>query len=137
MRSLWGGFFNKTRRYRKDESGSATVEAVLWFPIFFYFLALIADASLIFSGETRALRIVQDGNRAFAVGKLTSISAAESFIESRLSQLSPSVTVVTTVNNGVVSSTATMPVSELSGIGIIPEFGGLFIKVTAQQLTEI
>ena len=62
------------RRFVVSESGSSTVEAVLWFPIFFFFTLFVLDASMMFNAQARALRMVHDTNRALAVGRILSES---------------------------------------------------------------
>ena len=36
------------QRFRREEGGSATIEAVLWLPFFVIFFVMIADVSLVF-----------------------------------------------------------------------------------------
>ena len=55
-------------RFWCDQDGSATIEAVLWIPMFFFMLLLVMEGSLIFNAQSLAMRIVQDTNRAIAVG---------------------------------------------------------------------
>ena len=57
------------KRFRRDERGSATIEAVPWLPLFVIFFVMIADVSLVFFRQTEVLRVVQDGNRALSVGR--------------------------------------------------------------------
>lgn len=57
------------KRFRRDERGSATIEAVLWLPMFVIFFVMIADVSLVFFRQTEVMRVVQDGNRALSVGR--------------------------------------------------------------------
>ena len=59
------------RRLLRAEEGSATVEVVLWIPFFLFLIALIADASLLFNRQAQMLRDVQNANRAYSVGRLT------------------------------------------------------------------
>lgn len=40
------------RRFRRDERGSATIEAVIWLPMFVIFFVMIADVSLVFFRQT-------------------------------------------------------------------------------------
>ena len=45
-------------RFRRDEEGSATIEAVLWIPMFMFLTVLIADTSFIFFGRAQAMRLI-------------------------------------------------------------------------------
>ena len=127
---------NWIERFRRDESGSATVEALLWMPIFIYLLVLITDVSLIYYGKAQALRAIQDGNRALSVRFLSSTGATEDFVEARLQVHSPSVAATTSISDGIVTTSARMPASELMAVGSIPTFGNTVIKVTAQHFLE-
>jgi len=57
-------FSQRVKQLRKDEDGFATLEALIWIPIFVFFLVFILDTTFIFFGKAQALRFIQDGNRA-------------------------------------------------------------------------
>ena len=40
------------RRFRRNEAGSVTVEAVIWFPLFVLFLMMLMDAAMIFMNSS-------------------------------------------------------------------------------------
>lgn len=128
--------WNWTSRFWNDERGSASIEGLLWVPIFVYLLVLITDVSLIYYAKAQALRTIQDGNRALSVRFLSDASAAENFVETRLQGYAPSVAVTTSISNGIVTTSATMPASELMAIGSIPTFRDTMISVTAQHFLE-
>ena len=107
------------------------MESLLWIPIFVYLLVLITDVSLIYYGKAQALRTIQDGNRALSVRFIADASAAQDFVETRLQGYAPSVEVTTTINNGIVTTSAIMPASELMAVGSIPTFRDTMISVTA------
>ena len=67
-----------------DEDGNATIEAVLWLPIFVLFFALIVDASLMFNAQANLTRVVQDANRLCSVKQLNSVTAMQDYIAKRL-----------------------------------------------------
>lgn len=121
----------------KDERGTATVEFVICVPVFVMLLGLVVDTSLVFAGEAQALRVVQDANRSFSIGRIKTISETQTMIVDSLKSMSPGVTAVTVVNGGVITSTATMPAQELSSFGILNVFGSTKVKVTAQHMSEI
>ena len=83
-RRSWG------KRFVKDDSGSTTVEAVLWMPFFMGLLALIVDASMLFNSQAQMLRFIQDANRAFSTGQLETTDQVGEILQARLAPLSPS-----------------------------------------------
>ena len=76
--------------FASDEAGSSTVEAVMWLPLFFFITVFVLDASMMFNTQSRALRIVQDTNRALAVGQIASPEEAEQILQTRMASISPS-----------------------------------------------
>ncbi len=119
-----------------DEDGSASIEAVIWLPVFIMLLGLVVDTSLIFARQAQALRIIQDANRSFSIGRIMTVEATEAMISDRLSPYSPNVEVSTTLDMGLITSTATMPANDLSSLGLIPAFAGVNVSVTAQHMSE-
>lgn len=124
------------RRFLKEEQGSATIEAVIWTPIFVMILCFVADSALIFGKQAQVLRIVQDANRAMSIGRLMTAADAQAYIQSRISTLSPNATVSTNLQAGVIVTTVTMPSSDLTATGFISAFTTLNVQVTAQHMTE-
>jgi Flp pilus assembly protein TadG len=119
-----------------DESGTATVESLLWMPLFFFLFVLITDASFIFYGKAQALRIIQDGNRAYSVNRFDDDAEASAYIQTRLRTLSPNATASTSVSNGVITTNATLFARELMAVGTIPNFGDGEVGLTLQQFQE-
>lgn len=125
-------------RFRMREDGAATIEALLWIPLMLIFFSLLADATMIFSGQARALRVLQDGNRRLAVGLLDTCTEVESYVETRISPMSPGANATCTVDisTRVVSTTITMPASDLDISGLIGSFDNLIVTVGTQHLLE-
>ena len=131
--------YNLRDRYRlfaKDESGSSTIEAVIWLPLFMLLLSMVADASFIFHGQAQALRIVQDGNRAFSVGRLEDTAATQAYIRSNLISLSRGARVTTTLSGGIITTTALISVDDLLAIGSVGALTGFDITVKSQHFLE-
>lgn len=127
----------RSRRFMRREDGGTTIEAVLWVPVFVLILSLITDASFVFYGRAQALRIVQDGNRAFSVGRIVSTSETEDFIEERLADIAPNATATTTVDAGIITSVVVIPAADLMAIGTVPGLGDNFnISVLSQHFLE-
>ena len=128
------------KRFVQDDRGSATIESLLWFPLFVYLLLLITDVSFIFYGKAQALRIVQDGNRALSIKYpgVTTAAQAEALITANLQRFDPNPEVDTTINvsTGLIQTIATLDASELMAIGSIPGFGDFEFEVVAQHFQE-
>jgi Flp pilus assembly protein TadG len=125
-----------TKSFFRNQNGSATVEAVIWMPVFVFFLGLVVDTSLIFARQAQALRIIQDANRSLSIGRIMTVEDTESMIFARLTPYSPHVQITTSVDMGLITSTAVMPASDLTSLGLIPAFAGLNVSVTAQHMSE-
>ncbi len=123
-------------RFAKSEDGSATVESLFWFPLFMFILVLVADVSFIFFGKAQALRVIQDGNRALSVGRFNDTESTQDFIAVALQPFSENVVVTTTVQDGVVTSTAKIPTTDLMAVGSIPGINNIDVVVTAQHFLE-
>lgn len=119
-----------------DEDGSATIEAMLWIPFYFALMLFVMNAGLIFYGQSQMMRIVQDGNRAFSVGRLENVEETEAFILERLNVISPLATVTTVLDQGIIYTTATVPVEDLASLGAIDTFDGYPITVSSQHFLE-
>lgn len=131
---MWSNLFS---RFRDDERGLATIESLLWMPVFFYLFILITDVSFIFFSKAEALRIIQDGNRLHATGFFDDDDAdASEYIRAKLSALAPSVVSVTRTTGGLIETNASMSARELMAVGSIPAFADTEIGITSQQYKE-
>jgi Flp pilus assembly protein TadG len=128
------------KRFMADERGVATIESLLWFPLFVFLLVLITDVSFIFYGKAQALRIMQDGNRAFSVGRpgVTTTGETQTYIRNRLLGLDPDPGVTTTFDGstGLIQTTVSLNASELMAVGFIPGFGDFEFEMVAQHYKE-
>lgn len=122
--------------FLRREGGALTLEGVLWVPVYLVFFALIADTSLIFNGQSQMQRVLQDVNRLASSGYIANTTDAKDRIKASLTHLSPNVVVSTTLSNGIIVSTATIPATDLMAIGLVTAFKNLKITVTAQHLVE-
>lgn len=123
-------------RFKDDQRGTATVESLLWMPLFFYLFILITDVSFIFFGKAQALRIIQDGNRAFSVGDYQTMPEAETEIQTSLRTIAPTATATSTLVGGaIIQTVGELPMNELMAVGSIP-FAGENISITAQHFIE-
>lgn len=123
-------------RFRKAESGGATVEVVLWLPFFTLLMGIIVDLSLIFGGQSEILRIVQDSNRSLSVGKFLTIQEAQDYIEAEVVHLAPTASVTIKVVSGVIHTDVIVPARDLTATGLFRGFDDLNIVISAEHLTE-
>lgn len=125
------------QRYIESEDGSATVEAVLWLPIFLFGFALVFDATVLFFAEGEATRAVQEANRLASIGRLKSTSETEDHVEAALADLSASAKAVSSINSqGVITTTLTVPAGDLAMLRIFPQLSAVEISVSASQMME-
>lgn len=124
-------------RFLRRQDGGPTVETVLWFPLIIAIFGLVADVAMIFHGQAKVLRVIQDGNRELAVGRITTVADAEDYIEGVLAQLDIEATASTTISGGgVASTTVTVAVEQLQMLGYFTALQSVEINVTAEQMIE-
>lgn len=119
-----------------DESGAATVEFVLWLPVLAAIFGLVVDTSIIFGDQSQILRVVQDVNRAVSIGHVRTSDDAEAMILADIDNIAPNASVETTLSNGIITSTVTIPASDLSVTNLIDVFHDFNLTVSAQHLSE-
>lgn len=127
---------NRTRGFWGCEKGTATVEAVLWFPIFIVVFGLMVDCSMIFHGQAKILRVIQDGNRNFSIGRLENEEETAAYIEQVLADLKIDADATTYENAGVAYTVVTVPATELQMLGYFNALRGLELQVAAEHLIE-
>ena len=137
-------------RFKNDERGTATIESLLWFPLFFFLFILIIDASFLFYGKAQVLRIVQNENRSLAVWVGTEpqwpaeANAAELRLRSRIENLmmQPSASELAAINvsikkdGQIIETVVSLPGQPLMAVGTLPEFSSTRIGVRAQHYRE-
>lgn len=124
-------------KFLRDETGSATIEAVIWMPVFFLILAFIMNVSMVFFNESQMLRVVQDGNRAFSLGRLDDNVAVQDYILSQLAYLNANFTVATNISGGFVQTNLEAPAGELMPLNLASgAFDGIRVRVSAQHIIE-
>ena len=130
LRSRLRGFF-------RDDKGSFTIEALFWLPIFVVVLSIVADTALIYAKQSQVLRVVQDANRQFAVGKFADGTATANYILGVVRTTSPNATATSVLTNGIITTPVTMPARDLIATGIIPMMKTMNIRVVLQQMKEV
>jgi hypothetical protein len=139
--------------FARTDEGSATIEAVLWIPMFFLTLVMSLQVAQIAIGQSMMMRIVQDGNRSFALGRLDPnlyknnacpagsyvvATATKAEIERMAVNISRNVTIESRVNcsTRTIRTVARMPLSDLTGFRVLPMVGSTNITIQAQQVRE-
>ena len=125
--------------FLRREDGSAMVEAVLWLPIFLVIFGLMVDSALVFHGQSKVLRVVQDANRNMSIGRLDTEDDVETYITTHLAVygITPSTaTAVTDATTGVVTTTVVIPARQLQALGYFDALLNLEIPVVAQHMRE-
>lgn len=133
--------WSEIKAFPRQESGSSTIEFVLWLPIVIAILLLIVDSSMLFMSRTHAMRVLQDTNRLYSVGQFTGtpaerIQQAQDYALARLTGLSPSATTTTVELNRVVRTQATMETREIAQIGFLGLMIDMTMVVTSEQKVE-
>ena len=124
------------RSFLRRNDGAATVETVLWFPFLMAVFGLMIDVAMVFHGQAKVLNVVQEGNREFSIGRITTTDATETYIEGRLSQLNISGTASTSTLAGVAYTVVDVPVNQLQILGYFSVFSSLEIQVYTEHMIE-
>lgn len=132
--------FHLLRRVRvcefaKKEDGAATIEAVLWLPVFIVLIGAAADITMVFHAHSRVLRVVQDVNRAMSVGRITDEVTAETKMVQMLPNYS-GVNAYVDVKDGIITSQVSVPVSSVLAVGMVASLMDNSIIVRTQQFLE-
>jgi Flp pilus assembly protein TadG len=128
---------SRVAAFLKCEDGSFSIEAVIWTPIFVILLAVMINVSTVFFNESQMLRVVQDANRAYSLGRLETEDETEQYIKAQLAYLSGAFTVQTTKSASVISTTVSVPATELMPMNLMSSaFSGTMLNVSGQQLIE-
>jgi Flp pilus assembly protein TadG len=124
-------------RFIRSEEGAATLEAVLWMPIFLLLFGMVTDTSIVFGRQAEILRIIQDSNRSLAVGHFQTVQQAEDYITARVDVYSPDPVVNVSIAQGIISTSVSVPAVNLTATGLFDAINTLTITVGASQMSEL
>lgn len=124
------------KKFCADESGSATVESLFWMPVFAFFLVLITDISFFFNGRTQAMRILQESNRSYSIGRIETTDELETLVLQRIAPYAETAEVETTIENGVIKTTLSIPARELMATSRIAGLSDLVFDISSIQYIE-
>ena len=126
---------NRLRRTLRDESGTATIEALLWIPVFVSLLVLAVDVSMVFYNQSRMTRVVQDANRSLSVGNLSGADAVIARVKESFAAYGDDV-IVTSVVGERVTTTLSIPARDLDVIGLFQSISNATVTVVGEQFVE-
>ncbi|MFT6531282.1 MAG: Flp pilus assembly protein TadG [Limimaricola cinnabarinus] len=124
------------KSFAKDARGSMSIKAVMWIPLFTFFILLVADVSNVYLKQSEAMRIIQDGNRALSINRLTSPLAAQTAIAQKLALAVPGATVTTGITGNTIITTASLPLRSMTMSSSLPFLGGAVMTVNARHMVE-
>lgn len=58
------------RRWKRDETGSLTIEYCLWMPVFLAIIVIVLDTSILFAKHTSLMKLTSSITRQLSVGSL-------------------------------------------------------------------
>ena len=120
------------------QDGAATIEAVLWTPVFLILFGMVTDTSTVFGRQAEILRIIQDSNRSLAVGAFQSVQQAEDYVTKKVAVFSGNATVdVTMIDGNIISTSVSVPAADLTSTGLFDAINTLTITVGASQMSEL
>lgn len=120
----------------RQQDGGASIEFVLVLPVFLLIVALIVDASMLLFHQSQAYRVIQDANRNMSIGRFGSPEETSAFVMTTLGGIAPGTTAESIVTDGVVVTTASLPMAGIQLTGLLSAFDDGTIGVTATHVLE-
>ncbi|MBD3805118.1 MAG: hypothetical protein EP320_09715 [Rhodobacteraceae bacterium] len=124
------------RRLIRDEEGSATIEGLLWLPLFVGLMGITVDVSMVFNAHARIKGVLEDVDRAYSVGRLESTAQVEERVAALLAHYGDTVTVSTTEVDGIIGTTVTVPMSKLVATKFLPKILDMTLTVQDYRYKE-
>lgn len=82
------------------------------------------------------MRVVQDANRSYSVGRLTTEAQVNTFIQTALVNITDSAVVTATEGNGSIRTLVTVPTNDLAAIGFISALTSATLAVQSEHIVE-
>jgi TadE-like protein len=130
------GFRSRLANFLRESDGSVTIEFVLWLPLLTALIGISADLALYFGLKAQMLRILQDANRAAAIGRLTTEAETEAFIMDSMGDYADVATVTTSFDEGSVITSITIPSADITVTGLMDMLTIEALVVRAMHLLE-
>lgn len=130
-------FRHKLMSHFKAEDGTISVEAVLWMPVYVFFIALIVDTSMMLHSRSVALRIIEDANRHAVIGYLVDGTEVTTRVSTMMDRVSENAVIDVTWGTDDIETVVRMPASDLQPLGLISVFSDVEITITSFNRFEI
>lgn len=130
-------FRRRVTSFVVNERGTATVEAVLWLPLFLFLMAFAADATMAFYSHSQVMKVLQDVNRSMSVGRIANSTDAEAKIRELLPSFAENMVVRVSETDGIIESIAQVPLSDIIVTGAVPGWMDMNITVRSYQYAEL
>jgi hypothetical protein len=92
---------------------------------------------MVFFNESQLLRVVQDANRSFAVGRISTLSAVEQYVTERIDYLDVTPAVSSQLVDGIIYTNLSITATQLMPFTMLHKFfSGTEIVISAQQIVE-
>lgn len=104
---------SRVKRFWRGTDGSASVEFVLWMPVFVAIMMLTIDTSILFTSQSNYWSVSRDTARLVSRHAMTETDA-EAYAAARASMLWTQPTADVTINGPTVTVNLTAPASSLS-----------------------
>lgn len=126
------------QNFANDDRGSATIETVIWLPVFVWILALIVNVSMVVFEKNQAYRVIQNANRIVSTGYMQTEDEVETYIRNRISHIAPDATVETTIdgNTGTVTSRIAYRISGLLLPHVVQDLADIWVDISSQHFME-
>ncbi|WP_136634637.1 TadE/TadG family type IV pilus assembly protein [Pseudooceanicola onchidii] len=124
------------KRFRTSEEGSATIETLIWLPIFVWVLVMILNTTLVLFQKNQAFRVVQNANRILSTGYMQTADQTRSYIADKIATFAPEALVTTSIDDGVVTSSVSYRVSTLFMPHVVDDLMDITINISSQHFME-
>ena len=109
--------FRAAWKFAKQEHGAASVEAVIWFPIYILVIGVIFDSTMLMVGQTEMWSVASDSSRMVALGRMDE-DAAKVWVEETVGTERGFTATITTTGD-VVTTQIIRPFRAVPSLGII------------------
>ncbi|APX88943.1 hypothetical protein BV394_03705 [Brevirhabdus pacifica] len=129
------GLTRHMRRWRRDESGSLTIEFCLWMPVFLAIIVLVLDTSILFAKHTSLMRLTSYVTRQLSVGAMTDAEVTQYIVDQGYSTNDFTATVARPGSE--VKLKIDIKVAALEAAGLYSRLGFTDLTVEAVQRDEL
>ncbi|WP_323765376.1 TadE/TadG family type IV pilus assembly protein [Marinovum sp.] len=124
------------QRFKSDETGSYSVEAALWLPIFTLIIALTIDVSSMYHKQSQISLAVNEANRAYATGRYLSLPEVETHVRSEMGLSAANAAITTSREGEYVLTQVSVPSKDLMTMKFFDAFNPVDVAVAYRQLVE-